>query len=129
MLHCSYRLIISPEMVNESRHEYVCPMCHAGFAVDVGYCPECGYIGRLEHKVLRLTKLTAAGKLVIEGPPLRAEKKGIRKRPSEEVEAVEYMCPRCGLKVDKAFGRCTNNRHCGYTGPMRKLNARGEEAP
>jgi len=113
-------------MVNEAKHEYVCPRCNSGFTVDHGYCPECGYIGRLEHKVLRLTAMTAGGKLVLEGPPLKALQKKQPEGNSSANTVTGYKCPRCSARTNKAFGRCPNNRTCGYVGRMESLTAREE---
>lgn len=108
-------------MASENKYEYVCPKCHAGHNSDLGYCPECGFIGRMEHRVLRLTTMTAAGKLVLEGPPLRALKEERQQHSASNGGALKYKCPRCGVKVNRAFGRCPNNNGCGYIGAMQRL--------
>jgi predicted ATP-dependent serine protease len=110
-------------MVNEAKYEYVCPRCQSGFAIDRGCCPECGYIGRLEHRVLRLTAMTAAGKLVLEGPPLKAPQKKQPEGNSAAGAVTRYQCPRCGARMNRAFGRCPNSRSCGYVGRMESLTA------
>lgn len=116
-------------MAEESRYEYACPRCHAGLKTDLGYCPECGFIGRLEHRVLRLTAMTAAGKLVLDELPFQAvRKKRQVDSPDTNSGAFGYKCPRCGARTSRAFGRCPDSRSCGYVGPMQSLSVQGEEA-
>ncbi len=113
-------------MAGENKYEYVCPNCHAGHNADLGYCPECGFIGCLEHKVLRLTTTTAAGKLVLEGPPLKSLQKKQRGGNSAASAVPKYKCPRCSARTNKTFGRCPNSRTCGYVGRMQSLTAHEE---
>lgn len=112
-------------MSEESKYEYSCPRCRAGLKSDPGYCPECGFIGRLEHRVLRLTAMTAAGKLVLSEPPFQIT----QKKRGEPLDArngpLQYKCPRCGTRTSKAFGRCPDGRSCGYVGPMQGVSAQG----
>jgi|GEM_PF-1515099 len=115
-------------MAEDTRYEYACPRCGAGLKTDLGYCPECGFIGHLEHRVLRLTAMTAAGKLVISEPPLQVPKKKLQaERSGNNNGALGYRCPRCGARTGRAFGRCPDSRTCGYVGPMQSIAARGEE--
>lgn len=115
-------------MAEESKYEYTCPRCHAGLKSDLGYCPECGFIGRLEHRVLRLTAMTAAGKLVLTEPPFQVTKDKRRGEVSDTNNgSFQYKCPRCGARTGKAFGRCPDSRSCGYVGPMQSVSVPGEE--
>lgn len=115
-------------MAEERKYEYACPRCHAGLKSDLGYCPECGFIGRLEHRVLRLTTMTAAGKLELTEPPFQVLKKRQGEPSDNNNGSLRYQCPRCGTKTGRAFGRCRDSRSCGYVGPMQSVPVRGEEA-
>jgi predicted ATP-dependent serine protease len=115
-------------MSGENKYEYVCPNCHAGHNADLGYCPECGFIGRLEHKVLRLTTTTAAGKLVLEGPPLKASGGKRQQCSTSNGGVLGYKCPRCGIRVSRSFGRCPDKNGCGYIGAMQRLTIQERES-
>jgi DNA-directed RNA polymerase subunit M/transcription elongation factor TFIIS len=84
-----------------------------------GNCPNCGYIGGMEDKDIYLSGKNAAGKPVKVDPP-RPQSDSAKQKKSKNTEILgRYICPRCGAKAAKAFGRCLNYRSCGYSGPMR----------
>jgi predicted ATP-dependent serine protease len=115
-------------MPDNSKPRYACPRCSTKIKSQFGNCPNCGYIGGMEHKDMYLRGKNAAGKPVKVDPPM-PQKDGPKQKKSKSTELLaRYTCPRCGTKAGKAFGHCQNYRSCGYSGPM-KTSAVSEPKP
>jgi len=108
-------------MPENSKPRYACPQCSTKMMSQFGNCPNCGYIGVMDDKDIYLRGKNAAGKPVKVDPP-RPQMDGTRQKRGKSTEILaKYNCPRCGAKSTQAFGRCTNNRSCGYSGPMKAI--------
>ena len=106
-------------MPDNLKPRYACPQCSAKMKFQFGNCPNCGYIGSMEDKDIYLRGKNAAGKPVKVNPPTPQTDSGRQKKSKSAEILAKYTCPRCGAKAGKAFGRCLNNRSCGYSGPMK----------
>ena len=106
-------------MPDNSKPRYACPQCSTKIKAQFGNCPNCGYIGAMEHKDMYLRGENAAGKPVVVDPPVPQTDSAKQKKSKSTEIMARYTCPRCGAKTGKAFGRCLNHRSCGYSGPMK----------
>ena len=106
-------------MPDNSKPRYACPQCSTKIKAQFGNCPNCGYIGAMEHKDMYLRGKNAAGKPVVVDPPVPQTDSTKQKKSKSTELMARYTCPRCDAKTGKAFGRCPNHRSCGYSGPMK----------
>jgi len=108
-------------MPDSSKPRYACPQCSTKMIPQFGNCPSCGYIGAMEDKDIYLKGKNAAGKPVKVDPPKPQSDGTKQKKPKSTDILAKYACPRCGTSAGKAFGRCSNHRSCGYSGPMQAI--------
>ncbi len=105
-------------MQDDFKSRYTCPKCAAKLNIKSGNCPNCGFIGSMIHKDIRLRATNAAGKAVTVDPPTAQQDTANQKPPKATGTTPQYKCPRCGAKASKAYGSCPNHRSCGYVGTM-----------
>jgi predicted ATP-dependent serine protease len=105
-------------MQHDSKPRYACPRCATKMHDQFGNCPNCGFIGSMEHKDMYLQDTNAAGKPVIVDPPTVQQDTTKQKQTKTSGTTPRYTCPRCGARASKAYGRCPDHRSCGYVGPM-----------
>ena len=105
-------------MQDDFKSRYSCPKCGIRVTIASGNCPACGYIGEMDHKSIRLRSTNAAGITVTVPPPSEHDDAKNRKSRGGAGAISRYKCPRCGAKIDTAYGRCPRQQSCGYSGAM-----------
>jgi predicted ATP-dependent serine protease len=105
-------------MQDEFKCRYTCPNCEARIRIPTGNCPNCGYIGQMEHRDIRLRGTNHMGTTVTVPPP-KSELESPRKKDKTLAgRTAQYACPRCGNPTGIAHGRCSDTKACGYFGKM-----------